>query len=126
MVLPADNVSRLFCSQLQTASRETSVLFLSLTLQAYTALLGSAVKCGEAELAVDVYNQLRSQVCTLLMLPTWPDVALCRRPPSSRCCASDKPLAAGFASGCVARPALNGPSYQRQMFHHMFIFISCL
>lgn len=31
-------------------------------LQAYTALLGSAVKCGEAELAVDVYNQLRNQV----------------------------------------------------------------
>lgn len=29
--------------------------------QAYTALLGSAVKCGEAELAVDVYSQLRAQ-----------------------------------------------------------------
>lgn len=30
-------------------------------MQAYTALLGSAVKCGEAELAVDVYGQLRAQ-----------------------------------------------------------------
>ncbi len=30
-------------------------------MQAYTALLNSAVKCGEAELAADVYGQLRQE-----------------------------------------------------------------
>ena len=33
--------------------------------QAYTALLNSAVKCGEAELAADVYVQLRQEGFTL-------------------------------------------------------------
>ena len=33
----------------------------TLPTQAYTALLNSAVKCGEAELAADVYGQLRQE-----------------------------------------------------------------
>lgn len=33
----------------------------ALPLQAYSALLNAAVKCGEVELAVDVYNQMGSE-----------------------------------------------------------------
>lgn len=105
--------------------------------QAYTALLESAVKCGEAELAVDVYGQLRAQCFQLephvfhvvlevfLKLGRWQDAlsvmddmaaqVLCPRGQCSCCCDSSAESSSS-AAGSRHMTWINMPVFCQRQF----------